>query len=41
MMTRAIKEITTLRGVEIEEDARHNDDFLLEAGLEEVKSVGD
>lgn len=40
-MTRRIKQISSLAGVEIKEDTRDNDDFFFETGLEEVKSVGD
>lgn len=39
VMAGAVEEITTTRGVEIEEDTGHNDDLLLETGLEEVETV--
>lgn len=41
VMARAVKEITTTRGVQVEEDTGHNNDLLLETGLEEVETVGD
>ena len=40
-MARAIEEVPPLRGVQVEEDARHDDDLLLEALLEEVQAVAD
>lgn len=40
-MAGAVKQVTTARRVEIEENARHNNDLLLETGLEEVETVGD
>lgn len=36
----AVEEITTARGVQVEEDTGHNDDLLLETSLEEVETVG-
>jgi hypothetical protein len=39
-MAGAVEEITTTRGVEIEEDTGHNNDLLLQTGLEEVETVG-
>lgn len=36
----AVKEITTARGVQVEEDTGHNDDLLLQTSLEEVETVG-
>jgi hypothetical protein len=41
VMAGAVKQITTTRGVEVEEDARHDNHLLLQAGLEEVQAVGD
>ena len=40
-MARAVEQVTTTRGVQVEEDTGHNDDLLLETGLEEVEAVGD
>lgn len=40
-MARTVEQITTTCGVEIEEDARNNDNLLLKTGLEEVETVGD
>lgn len=40
-MAGTVEQITTARRVEIEEDARHDNDLLLETGLEEVEAVGD
>jgi hypothetical protein len=39
MMTWTIKQISPLARVEIEEDTRHNNDFLLKTSLEEVQSI--
>jgi hypothetical protein len=41
VVTRAVKEVTTTRRVQVEEDTRDNDDLLLKTGLEEVETVGD
>jgi hypothetical protein len=41
MMARAVEQITTTGGVEIKEDARNDDNLLLETGLEEVEAIGD
>lgn len=41
MMARAVEQISPLAGVQIEEDAGHDNDALLETGLEEVQPVGD
>ena len=41
MMARAIEQVAALGRVQVEEDARHDDDLLLEAGLEEVEAVAD
>nr|POE47029.1 hypothetical protein CFP56_00361 [Quercus suber] len=41
VMAGAVEEIAALAGVEVEEDARHDDDLLLQAGLEEVEPVVD
>jgi hypothetical protein len=40
-MARAIEQIPTPAGVQIEEDTRHNNDLLLKTCLEEVESVAD
>lgn len=40
-MAGTVEQITTARRVEVEEDARHDNDLLLETGLEEVEAVGD
>jgi hypothetical protein len=37
----AVEQITSSRGVEIEEDTRDNNNLLFQAGLEEVEAVGD
>lgn len=39
-MARTIKQISPLARIQIKEDTRDNDDFLLKTGLEEVKSIG-
>lgn len=39
MVARAVEEITTTRGVEIEEDARDDNDLLRQTGLEKVETV--
>jgi hypothetical protein len=36
-----VKEIPTSGGVQVEEDTWHNNDLLLQTGLEEVQTVGD
>ena len=41
MMTRTIEQISPLARIQIKEDARDHDDFLLKTRLEEVKPVGD
>jgi hypothetical protein len=41
MMTRTIKQVSPLTWVQIKEDARYDDDFLLKTCLEEVEAVGD
>jgi len=41
VMARAVKQISSSSGVEIEENARNDDNLLLETGLEEVQTVGD
>lgn len=41
MVARAVEEVTTASGVEVEEDAGDHDDLLLETGLEKVETVGD
>jgi hypothetical protein len=41
MMARRIEEVPTLSRVQIEEDARDDDDLLLEASLEEGEAVCD
>lgn len=41
MVARAVKQVTASRGVEIEEDAGHNNDLFFQTGLEEVEPVGD
>jgi len=41
VVARAVKEVTATRRVQVEEDTGNNDDLLLEAGLEEVETVGD
>ena len=40
-MARAIKQVPAAGRVEVEEDARHDNDLLVEAGLEEVEAVRD
>lgn len=40
-MARAIEQVAPLRRIEIEEDARHDDDLLLQARLEEFQPVAD
>jgi hypothetical protein len=40
-MARTVEQITTARWVKIKEDARNNDDLLLQTGLKEVETVGD
>lgn len=39
MMARAVEQITSARRVEIEENARHDDNLFFETGLEEVEAV--
>jgi hypothetical protein len=41
VVARAIKQISALTRVQVEEDARHHNDLLLQAGLEEVEAVID
>ncbi len=41
MMARRIEQVPTLGRVQVEEDARDDDDLLLEAGLEEGEAVCD
>lgn len=41
MVTRRVEQITSASGVEVKEDAGHNDDLLLQTGLEEVEAVTD
>lgn len=41
MVARAVEEITSTRGVQVEEDTGYNNDLLLQTGLEEVEAVGD
>lgn len=41
MVARTVEEIPTSGGVQIEEDTGHNNDLLLQTGLEEVQTVGD
>ena len=40
MVARRIEQIATLAGVQVKEDTGHDDDLLLQAGLEEVETVG-
>lgn len=40
-MAGAIKQVATPRGVQVKEDARHDNDLFLKAGLEEVETVRD
>lgn len=40
-MAGGVEEVAAAGGVQVEEDARDDDDLLLEAGLEEVEAVGD
>jgi hypothetical protein len=40
-MARAVEQITSSRGVKVEEDTRDNNNLLLQAGLEEVEAVSD
>ena len=37
----AVKQVATSRGVEVKEDARNDNDLLLQAGLEKVETVRD
>jgi hypothetical protein len=37
----AVEQITSSRGVEVEEDTRNNNNLLLQTGLEEVEAVSD
>lgn len=41
MVTRAVKELSSLGRVEVEEDAGHDDRLLLQEGVEEGEAVGD
>jgi hypothetical protein len=41
VVTRAVKEITTLRRVQVKEDTRNNNDLLTQQGIKEVQAVGD
>jgi len=41
MVTRAVEQVPALGGVQVEEDARHDDGFLLEQGVEEGEAVAD
>lgn len=41
VMARRVKQVTTTRGVQVEEDTRHHNDLLLQTGLEEVQAVRD
>jgi len=41
MMARRIEQITTLGRIQVEEDAWHDDNFFLQAGLEEGEAVCD
>lgn len=41
MVARAVKQITTTRWVEIEEDTGYYNDLLLQASLEEVEAIRD
>ena len=41
MVARAVEEITSTRGVQVEEDTGYNNDLLLQTGLEEVEAVDD
>lgn len=40
MVARAVKEVTSSRGVQVEEDAGNNNDLFFQTGLEEVEAVG-
>jgi hypothetical protein len=40
MVARAVKQVSAARGVQVEEDARHDNDLLLQASLEEVETIG-
>jgi hypothetical protein len=39
VMARGVEKVTAARRVEIEEDSRHNDNLLSEAGLEKVETI--
>lgn len=41
MVARTVEEISSLAGVQVEEDTRYDDDFFFKAGLEEVQAVAD
>lgn len=39
VVARRVEQVTTARGVQIEKDARHNNDLFFQAGLEKVEAV--
>lgn len=39
VVARTVEEVTTTRGVQVEEDTRNDNDLLLQAGLEEIQTV--
>lgn len=41
MVARAVKQVTSSRGVKVEEDTGNDDDLLFQTRLEEVEAVGD
>ncbi len=41
VVARRVEQVTTARGVQIEEDAGHDNNLFFQAGLEEVEAVGD
>jgi hypothetical protein len=40
-MAGTVEKITTTRGVQVEEDTGHDNDLLLQTGLEEVQAIRD
>jgi hypothetical protein len=40
VVARAVKQITTTRGVQVEEDTWHDNHLFFQTGLEEVEAVG-
>ena len=41
MVAGAVEQVPTAGGVEVKKDSGNNDDLFLQAGLEEVETVGD